>query len=344
MPTPIGMPESKPPEFPKPHQYPTNENPAGEHLAGERPSHENKVWLWASLAVVLACAAFGSFAYAQHQRQQLDELALTNRTLNASLAQLQDQLQSVTERLTRRIEESKPAAVVAPPPAPAPIRTVAQKSATPKPVRVEPVRDSRYETLQEQLADQQKALATTREEVDRTRADLGQTRDDLGKTREELNGKLDSTRDELNGSLGRTRDELNGSIAKTHDELVTLEKRGERNYFEFSLDRSKQFQKVGPLSVSLRKVDFKRKSYDVAMLVDDFMLQKKSVNLYEPVWINLNDRPEPVQLIVNRIDKDKITGYIAAPKYKKSELEPTAEARPLSQVSSQLPQQTQVQQ
>jgi hypothetical protein len=105
---------------------------------------------------------------------------------------------------------------------------------------------------------------------------------------------------------------------------VALEKRGERSYYEFSLDRSKQFQKVGPLSVSLRKVDFKRKSYDVALLVDDFTLQKKSVNLYEPVWVNLNDRPEPVQLIVNHIDKDKIAGYIAAPRFSKSELASTA--------------------
>jgi len=338
MPTPIGMtPESKPPEFPKTertmHERAPDDNSA---------SNEPKVWLWASLAIVLACATFGSFLYAQRQRSQLDELALTNRTLNASLTQLQDQLQSVTERLTRRIEEAKPAA--APAPAPVQTRTITHKQSSPKPAQAEPVRDSRYDTLQVQLADQQKALASTREDVDRTRADLGQTRDDLGKTRDELSGKLDSTRDELNGSLGRTRDELNGSIARTHDELVALEKRGERSYFEFSLDRSKQFQKVGPLSLSLRKVDFKRKSYDVSMLVDDFMLQKKSVNLYEPVWINLNDRPEPVQLIVNKIDKDKITGYIAAPKYKKSELGPTAEARPPAQTSLQPPQETQVQQ
>ena len=98
--------------------------------------------------------------------------------------------------------------------------------------------------------------------------------------------------------------------------------------FEFSLDRSKQFQKVGPLSVSLRKVDFKRKSYDVALLVDDFTLQKKSVNLYEPIWINLEDRPQPVQLVVNKITKDQIQGYISEPKYKKAELGETVSATP----------------
>jgi hypothetical protein len=124
---------------------------------------------------------------------------------------------------------------------------------------------------------------------------------------------------------------LNGNIAHTHDELVALQKRGERNFFEFALNKSKVFQKVGPVSLELRKVDFKHKSFDVDMLVDDFTLQKRKVNLYEPVWINLTDTPEPVQLIVNQIDKDKITGYIAAPKYRKSELDRTAATTTQSQ-------------
>jgi hypothetical protein len=81
---------------------------------------------------------------------------------------------------------------------------------------------------------------------------------------------------------------------------------------------------VGPLSLSVRKVNTKRKSYDLAMFVDDNQLQKKGVNLFEPVWINLQDQSQPVQLVVNQISKDQIQGYIAAPKYKRSELGETA--------------------
>jgi hypothetical protein len=251
----------------------------------------------------------------------MDELAVTNQTLTASVTQLQEQLQSVTDRLTRRIEAEN-AAKAAPPAAPA--ARQARKAASKQVAEAAPPKDPRFDRLQGQLADQQKALASTREDLDRTRGDLGQTRD-------ELNGKIDSSRDELNGNLGRTRDELNGNIAHTHDELVALQKRGERNFFEFALNKSKVFQKVGPVSLELRKVDFKHKSFDVDMLVDDFTLQKRKVNLYEPVWINLTDTPEPVQLIVNQIDKDKITGYIAAPKYRKSELDRTAATATQSQ-------------
>jgi len=271
---------------------------------------------WAAAAVVLAGAALGSFLYAQHQRTQMSEMAVTNQTLNASLTQLQEQLQSVTERLNRRIEEETAAKAAPPPATAATAARAARKPSEPRPVQAA-AKDPRVDHLQGQLADQQKALASTREDLDRTR-------DDLGKTRDELSGKIDSNQDELNGTIGRTKDELNTSIAHTHDELVALQKRGEKNYFEFAINKSKQFQKVGPVSLEVRKVDFKHKSYDVDMLVDDFTLQKRKVNLYEPVWINLVDTPEAVQLIVNKIDKDKITGYIAAPKYRKSELSQTA--------------------
>src|SRR5215467_11946903 len=45
--------------------------------------------------------------------------------------------------------------------------------------------------------------------------------------------------------LANTRTELQGSIARTHDELVVLQKRGERSYYEFDLDKSGQFQREG---------------------------------------------------------------------------------------------------
>ena len=39
--------------------------------------------------------------------------------------------------------------------------------------------------------------------------------------------------------------------------------------------------------MALRKADLKHKSFNVAMMVDDNQLQKKNVNLYEPVWVNV---------------------------------------------------------
>jgi predicted nuclease with TOPRIM domain len=272
-----------------------------EYVSADR---ENVGLKWGlGLAVVALLVVAGvSFAYVSRERGQLNELKATNQSLSSSITELKTEMQAMADKLNR-------------PSAPAE-RIVAQaapraSSQSRPPARVA---DSRYTQMQKRLANQEKELSSTRE--------------DLSKTRDDLEGKLNSTRDELSGSLSSTRDELNGSIGRTHDDVVTLQRRGERNYYEFQLTKSKEFRRVGPLSLSLRKVNTKRKSYDLAMFVDDNQMQKKSVNLYEPVWINLEDRPQPVQLVVNQIGKDQIQGYISEPKYKKSELGDAASAAP----------------
>jgi hypothetical protein len=178
--------------------------------------------------------------------------------------------------------------------------------------------------FQAQLDEQQKLLSQTQAEVAKNRADL-------------------------EGNLNSTRDELNGSIAKTHEELVALAKRGERSYFEFDLTKSKEFQRVGPVTLSLRHTDTKHKNYDLQMIVDDNQLTKKHVNLYEPIWIHTENESQPVQVVVNKVDKNLIHGYVSAPKYKPSELAAvgTATVTPVAahpQTQDQNPQRNQPQQ
>jgi hypothetical protein len=132
--------------------------------------------------------------------------------------------------------------------------------------------------------------------------------------------RLTTAKSDLEGKLGSTRDELNGSIARTHEELVGLEKRGERRYYEFDLSKSKGFQREGPIQISLRKADSKHQSYDLMMLVDDHQLSKKKVDLYEPIWLHQTGQPQPVQVVVNKIDKNTIHGYVSAARYKDSDL------------------------
>ena len=253
---------------------------------------------------VLACAALIATAYLYREKRQTQELTATNQSLSTTLAQLQNRIQD----LTQRVDEMKSAPAIAAPVAtvqPRPAKAAVAKAPRPAARRTPPREDPRFKELQGQLSEQQKQLASTR--------------DDLNKTR-----------DDLNGALNSTKDELSGSIAKTHDELVALQRRGERNYYEFELNKSKQFERVGPLRLSLRKADTKHKRFDVNMLVDDNQLQKKGVNLYETIWINTGDRPQPMELVVNQISKDHIQGYLSEPKYKKSELSQTADstARP----------------
>jgi len=126
--------------------------------------------------------------------------------------------------------------------------------------------------------------------------------------------------DETRGDLVNTRTELTGSIARTHGELVVLEKRGQRNYFEFDLDKSKQFAHEGPIGVSLRKANVKHQYADLQLLVEDRTLVQKHVNLDQPVMFYQPDSEQPIQVVINDITKDHIHGYVSAPMYRKSEL------------------------
>ena len=252
----------------------------------------------AAVVAVLLCTTVFSLAYLARERKHIHDLDAARDEMSAMMSETRGQLQALSQKLDalNAAQQSAMQQIAAPQPAAQPPEPVRPRHARVRRAAARrPAEDGRWELIQTQISEQQKQLASTRDEVDKTRADL--------------QGKLDST-----------RDDLNGSIAKNHDELVQLQKRGERSYYEFTLTPSKQFEHVGPIGVSLRKVNVKHKYYDMSMMVDDFKLDKKRVNLYEPVWINMSDRPQPVELVVNHIDKNRIQGYISEPKYKKSEL------------------------
>jgi hypothetical protein len=142
-----------------------------------------------------------------------------------------------------------------------------------------------------------------------------------------MQGQLDDQKKQIESTqqdLASARTDLTGSIARTHDELVLLEKKGERSYFEFDIDKANQFHHDGPVGVRLRKANTKHEFADLELLVDDYKLTKKHVNIYEPVVFYAGDSKQPVELVINNISKNHIHGYVSAPKYKASELEVAA--------------------
>jgi len=130
------------------------------------------------------------------------------------------------------------------------------------------------------------------------------------------NKRIDDTQAALEG----TKTELSGSIARTHDELVVLQRKGERNYFEFDINKSKQFHSNGPVAIRLKKANVKHQYADMELYVDDAKLTQKHVNLLQPVVFYASDSGVPVEIVVNKISKNHIHGYVSEPKYKKSEL------------------------
>jgi hypothetical protein len=241
---------------------------------------------WLLVAVVALIVVAGiALGYGYRQQILVGHLTAQQSMSNATINEMQSQMNTLSAKLND-VTAAQQAAEQAK------AHAAAQKAASGK---KGPSESKRLKELQARIDDQQKELKDTQDLVAKNRADL-------------------------EGSLSSTKDELNGSIAKTHEELVVLQKRGERNYFEFDLTKSKQFQRFGPLTLSLRKTDAKHMNYDLSMVVDDNQLSKKRVNLFEPIWIHTENESQPVQVVVNKISKNSVHGYISAPKYRPSEL------------------------
>jgi chromosome segregation ATPase len=131
------------------------------------------------------------------------------------------------------------------------------------------------------------------------RTDLDATRTDLAATREEL---------------ANNRRDLGTLIARNSTELAELRRKGERDYVEFDIGKGKQFKRVGDILVQLRSTDMKRQRYEVAINADDSAIIKKDRTANEPVTFLVGHDRVRYEFVVNRVDKDRIRGYISAPK------------------------------
>ena len=121
---------------------------------------------------------------------------------------------------------------------------------------------------------------------------------------------LDSTREDLK----MARSEMGTLIARNHDEIDQLRRLGERDYVEFTIAGKNKPQKVGNLTVELKGVNEKRGQYSVAMTAEDRRLEKKNRAMNEPVFFYLSGTKIPDELVINKIGKDTISGYVSIPK------------------------------
>ncbi len=155
---------------------------------------------------------------------------------------------------------------------------------------------------QEQIQSVSGQVQNVQQDVSATKTDLSATKTDLADTK----AKLESMR----GDLGVQ----SGLIARTRDDLETLKKRGERNYFEFTLLKSKRPTVVSTISLQLKKVDVKRSKYTMNVFSDDRTIEKKDKNMGEPVQFYSGRGRQLYELVVFEIAKDRVSGYLSTPK------------------------------
>jgi cell division protein FtsB len=174
---------------------------------------------------------------------------------------------------------------------------------------------SRAETIvKEQQAADQKLTAQLKESEEKIGAvatEVGGAKKDIEATKTDL----EATKGKLDRSLG-DMNVMSGLIARNRDDLEDLKRRGDRNYYEFTIQKSKSPQRVGPVQMLLNKTDPKKAMYTLTVVADDKTIPKKDKTSGEPVqfYVKGTSRMAPYEIVVFDVGKSQITGYLATPK------------------------------
>jgi uncharacterized phage infection (PIP) family protein YhgE len=143
-------------------------------------------------------------------------------------------------------------------------------------------------SVKENVGAVEKEVASTRSTLDQTISDLKSARGDLGVQ--------------------------SGLIATNAKELAALRDLGERNYYEFTLEKGKAPVKVANMVMTFKNADTKRNKYNVEIMADDKRIEKKDKTVNEPVQMYVGGNRQPYEIVVNQVKKNTIVGYVAVPK------------------------------
>jgi chromosome segregation ATPase len=121
---------------------------------------------------------------------------------------------------------------------------------------------------------------------------------------------LDQTKDDLK----MARSELGTLIARNHDEIDQLRRLGERDYVEFTIAGKHRPQKIANLTVELKGVNEKKNLFSIAMTAEDRRVEKKNHVIDEPIFFYMGGSRVPEELVINKVGKNTISGYVSIPK------------------------------
>src|SRR5438046_1888086 len=180
---------------------------------------------------------------------------------------------------------------------------------------------------EQQASDQEltSQIKASQEQIGAVATEVGGAKKDIEATKTDL----EATKGKLERSLG-DMNVMSGLIARNKDDLEDLRRRGDRNYYEFTLQRSKNAQRVGPVQMSLNRTDPKKAKYTVTVIADDKTIEKRDKTSGEPVqfYVKGSSHMAPYEIVVFDVGKNQITGYLATPKEAAAAAPPGAAATP----------------
>jgi cell division protein FtsB len=255
-------------------------------------------WIAVLFGVVIAAlAVLGYAGYSTQSRlnQDLTKQQDQNKILSAQLDQANSRiadLKSKMEITTQRVGLTQ--------------SELAQAKS-----RAESIRKEQQTSDQKLTAQLGQVQKESEEKIGAVATEVGGAKKDIEATKTDL----EATKGKLERSLG-DMNVMSGLIAHNRDDLEDLKRRGDRNYYEFTLQKSKTPQRVGPVQVTLNKTDPKKAKYTVTVVADDKTIEKKDKTSGEPVqfYVKGSSRMAPYEIVVFDVGKNQINGYLATPK------------------------------
>lgn len=254
---------------------------------------------WVTVLFVLAFALvayllYGSYSQRQALHKAQDDAALKAQATaaeldktNSRIADLKGQLDVMSQKLGMTEDELARA------------RGLAQS------LKTEQLKNDQQfrQELGAAQADTTQKFGQISTQLNGTQTDLNATKADLEATK----GQMSS----MKGDLGVQ----SGLIARNHDEVEELKRLGERDIFEFTLNKSaKAPEHVGPIQVQLKKTDTKKYKYTLNVVADDKTIEKKDRTAGEPIQFYVRGARAPYEIVVFDVTKDGAKGYLSAPK------------------------------
>lgn len=264
---------------------------------------------------VIALLAFSVYQFIQLDRVQSDFTKFRDATLT-ELANLKEASSVTTatqrkniETLREELEAARRQADVAVGQA----KTEALKRAEQLNAQLAAEQRRQSEQLSSAISEVKETAVAASSGVGEVKGEVGTMKSDFAATKAELDKTIAQLK-AVTGDMGV----MSGLVATNSKELSALKQLGDRNYFDFDLKKSKRPQRVGDITIQLKKTDTKRNRFTIDVVADDKKVEKKDKNVNEPVQFYVSKARQPYELVVNEIRKDQIIGYLATPKVQSS--------------------------
>ncbi len=186
----------------------------------------------------------------------------------------------------------------------------AQKHAETLARRLEAETQRQQAVLRTEIGEVKETATATSTKVGEVTTEVGTVKTEVAANKAELDKTISDLK-RATGDLGVQ----SGLIATNSKELSALKALGERNYFEFNLAKSKKPQRVGDITILLKKADQKKNRFTIELVADDKRVEKKDKNINEPLQFYVSKAPrQPYEIVVNDVKKNSIAGYLSTPK------------------------------